>query len=99
MMAFDVPPRGTAPATTRGQPGHKHPAAVYAYVATGEVISRLGDGPERRYRTGEAWSEKPNEAHYIVNASSTEPARVVVTFIAPKTAKSLSEPLDAMKMR
>jgi hypothetical protein len=93
MMVFDTPVNPKQPATTVGQPGHKHPGSTYAYVVSGEVVSRLGDGPEKHFKAGQGWSETPGQAHYIVNASGTEPARVVVLFITPKSATSLSEPL------
>ena len=38
-------------------------------------------------------ANRPNQPHYIVNASSTEPARLVVVMITPKSATALSEPL------
>ena len=93
MMVFDTPPNPKQPATTAGQAGHKHPGSTYAYVVRGEVVSRLGDGAEKHFKAGEGWSETPGQAHYIVNASATEPARVVVVFITPKSATQLSEPL------
>lgn len=93
MMVYDLPPAGTGPVTTAGQGGHRHPAAVYAYVARGSVVSRLGDAAEKTYKTGEAWSEKPGQAHYIVNASKTEAAQVVVLFVAPAATSQLTEPL------
>ena len=81
------------PATTKGQAGHRHPGSTYAYVVKGEVVSRLGDGPDKHYKAGEAWSATPGQAHYIVNASATEPARLVVVMVTPKAATALSEPL------
>ncbi len=93
MVAFDVAPNPKQPATTSGTPGHRHPGSTYAYVVKGEVVSRLGDGADKHFKAGEAWSETPGQAHYIVNASATEPARVVVVFVTPKAAQQLSEPL------
>jgi quercetin dioxygenase-like cupin family protein len=93
VMVFDTPPATAPNPTTKGLAGHKHPGSTYAYVISGEVISRLGDGPEKHFKAGEAWSETPGQAHYIVNASTTTPARVVVTFVVPKSATQISEPL------
>jgi quercetin dioxygenase-like cupin family protein len=93
MITVDLPPNPRQPATTAGTAGHRHPGSTYAYVVRGEVVNRLGDQPERRFKTGEAWSETPNQPHFIVNASATEPARLVVVMITPKSATSLSEPL------
>jgi quercetin dioxygenase-like cupin family protein len=93
MLTVDLPPNAKQPATTGGTLGHRHPGSTYAYVVKGEVVNRLGDQAERRYKAGEGWSETPNQAHYIVNASATEPARLVVVMVTPKTATSLTEPL------
>jgi len=93
LLTVDLPPNAAQPATTKGQAGHKHPGSTYAYVVKGEVVSRLGDGADKHYKTGEAWSETPGQAHYIVNASATEPARLVVVMVTPKAATALSEPL------
>ena len=93
MLTVDLPPNPKQPPTTVGAPGHRHPGSTYAYVVKGEVVNRLGDQPERRYKAGEAWSETPNQAHYIVNASASEPARLVVVMVTPKAAAALTEPL------
>ena len=93
MLTVDLPPNAKQPATTMGTAGHRHPGSTYAYVVKGEVVNRLGDQTERRYKAGEGWSETPNQAHYIVNASATEPARLVVVMVTPKTATALTEPL------
>ena len=93
MLTVDLPPNAKQPATTAGTPGHRHPGSTYAYVVKGEVVSRLGDGADKHYKAGEAWSETPGQAHYIVNASASEPARLVVVMVTPKAATALSEPL------
>ena len=92
MLTVDLPPNAKQPATTAGTLGHRHPGSTYAYVVKGEVVNRLGDQPEKRFKAGESWSETPNQAHYIVNASATEPARIVVVMVTPK-AVPLTEPL------
>jgi quercetin dioxygenase-like cupin family protein len=86
MVKYVLPPAGEKPTVTTGQPGHSHPGATYAYVIKGAVNSRLGAGPEIRYEAGATWSEKPGEAHYIANASKTEPAQVLVVFVLPRGA-------------
>ena len=93
MVAFDVAPNPKQPATTSGTPGHKHPGSTYAYVVKGEVVNRLGDQAEKRFKAGEAWSETPNQPHFIVNASASEPARLLVVMVTPKAATALTEPL------
>lgn len=93
MLTVDLPPNARQPATTMDAPGHRHPGSTYAYVVKGEVVNRLADQPEKRFKAGEGWSETPNQAHYIVNASATEPARLVVVMVTPKAATTLTEPL------
>lgn len=93
LLVVNIPPAGDGPLTTAGQAGHRHPASTYAYVSKGAVVSRLGDGPERRFATGEAWSETPLQPHYIVNASRTEPAQLVVVQISKTGTTKLTEPL------
>jgi hypothetical protein len=93
MQIINVAPAGDGALTTAGQRGHRHPASTYAYVAKGAVISRLGDGPEKRFETGQAWSETPLQPHYLVNASRTEPAQLVVVQIAKAGTTAMTEPM------
>src|SRR4051812_15580072 len=93
MLVVNLPPAGEGPLTTKGQAGHRHPASTYAYVTKGAVINRLGDEAEKRFETGQAWSETPNQPHYIVNASRTEPAQLVVVQIYKAGTTKLTEPL------
>jgi hypothetical protein len=93
MVIINIPPAGDGPLTTAGQRGHRHPASTYAYVSKGAVINRLGDGPEKRIETGQAWSETPLQPHYIVNASRTEPAQLVVVQIAKAGTAAMTEPM------
>lgn len=93
MQIINIAPAGDGPRTTLGQRGHKHPASTYAYVAKGAVINRLGDEPEKRFETGQAWSETPGQPHYIVNASRTEAAQLVVVQIVKSGTKVLTEQL------
>jgi quercetin dioxygenase-like cupin family protein len=97
MIIVNVPPAGNGPLTTQGQAGHRHPASTYAYVSKGAVISRLGDGAEKRFETGQGWSETPNQPHFLVNASRTEPAQLVVVQIAKSGTTTLTEPLPAIR--
>lgn len=93
MLTVDLAPNARQPATTAGAPGHRHPGSTYAYVVKGEVVNRLGDQAEKRFKAGEGWSEIPDQAHYIVNASATEPARIVVVMVTRKADTTLTEPL------
>lgn len=67
---------------------HTHgDAFVYAYVLKGSVRSQLDDEPAKVYRTGEVWFENPGARHRLTeNVSSTEPASLLVVFVAPTGA-------------
>lgn len=67
-----------------GSPSHRHPtsAFIYARVLEGAIRSKVNDGPERTYRTGESWTEKPGDHHQVSrNASTTEPAKLLAIFV------------------
>jgi quercetin dioxygenase-like cupin family protein len=65
-------------------PSHTHAksALIYATVIEGEVRSKVNDGPERTYRTGENWTELPGDHHRVsANASETKPAKILAVFV------------------
>lgn len=71
---------------------HRHPGITIAYVLEGEVRSKVGDDPERTYKTGEMWIETPNQLHAVSgNASQTQPARLLAILLAEK-GKPLTTP-------
>ena len=71
---------------------HRHPGITIAYVLEGEVRSKVGDDPERTYKTGEMWIETPNQLHAVsANASKTSPARILAILLAEK-GKPLTTP-------
>jgi quercetin dioxygenase-like cupin family protein len=64
-------------------PSHTHAksALIYATVIEGEVRSKVNDGPETLYRSGENWTEVPGDHHVVsANASATNPAKVLAVF-------------------
>ena len=64
-------------------PAHRHPGSVTAYVLKGTIRSQLGGGPAIAYKTGETWFEPPGTLHqFAENASATEPAALLATFVA-----------------
>jgi len=64
---------------------HRHPGITIAYVLEGEVRSKIGDGPEKTYATGEMFLETPGELHAVSgNASATRPARLLALLLAEK---------------
>ncbi|MGE0665983.1 MAG: cupin domain-containing protein [Sphingomonadales bacterium] len=63
---------------------HRHPpsAFIYATVLEGAIRSQVNDDPERVYRAGESWAEKPGDHHRVsANASDTEPAKLLAVFV------------------
>ena len=73
------------PAT--GSPPHRHVNGVMAFVVSGTIVSKVGDGAEQTFHAGDAWWEPPGAIHRISrNASSTEPATLLAIYVAPKGA-------------
>ncbi|MGH6966662.1 MAG: cupin domain-containing protein [Phenylobacterium sp.] len=73
-----------APGQKSGPHHHAGSAFLYARVLAGQVRSEVeGQGPAKVYGVGEGWTEGPN-AHHVVseNASATEPASILVVFVA-----------------
>lgn len=67
-----------------GSPSHRHPtsAFIYARVLEGAIRSKVNDEPERTYRAGQAWTEKPGDHHQVShNASEAEPAKLLAIFV------------------
>ena len=64
----------TFPPAARAVPHRHGDAFVYAYVLEGTVRSQLEGQPVRVFHQGESWSE--------ANTSSTEPAKLLVVFVA-----------------
>ena len=66
-------------------PSHRHPGITMAYVLEGEIRSKVGDEPERVYKTGEMFFETPGQLHAVSgNASTTRPARLLALLLAEK---------------
>ena len=71
---------------------HRHPGLTFAYVLEGEIVSKVGEEPEKTYATGEMWMETPGQLHAVSrNASSTKPARLLAILLAEK-GKQLTSP-------
>jgi quercetin dioxygenase-like cupin family protein len=84
-----VPGRQFAVVRIRYGPGeaaapHHHTAPLVAYVVSGALRSKVGDGTERVYHAGESFYEAPNAVHHVsANASVTEPVTFIAVFVAP----------------
>ena len=64
---------------------HRHPGITIACVLEGEVVSKIGDGPEKTYKVNEMFLETPGELHAVSrNASTTQPARLLAILMAEK---------------
>ena len=64
---------------------HRHPGITIACVLEGEVVSKIGDGPEKTYKVGEMFLETPGQLHAVSrNASETKPARLLAILMAEK---------------
>jgi len=73
----------TFPPAARAVPHRHGDAFVYAYVLEGAVSSQLEGEPAHVYHRGENWSEQPGAHHLATeNASTTEPAKLLVVFVA-----------------
>ena len=77
MTTLDIPPGG-------GSMPHRHPTTHnFGYVLEGSYRIKLDDGPERVLSRGDSFYEAPNQLHAVSrNASTTEPAKVLVVGIA-----------------
>jgi quercetin dioxygenase-like cupin family protein len=76
-------------------PSHTHAksAFIYATVLEGQVRSKVNDGPERTYRTGENWTELPGDHHRVsANASKTKPAKILAVFVVDDQDTALTTP-------
>lgn len=74
-------------------PSHTHPASafIYATVLQGAIRSKVNDGPETVYRTGESFAEMPGDHHGVsANASDTEPARLLAVFVVDTDEHNLT---------
>lgn len=74
-----------APGEKSGPHHHAGSAFLYARVLSGQIRSQVEgqDAAAKVYGVGEGWTEGPN-AHHLVseNASATEPASLLVVFVA-----------------
>jgi quercetin dioxygenase-like cupin family protein len=66
---------------------HYHDADVFAFVLSGKILSASDGGEAKVYNVGEGRFERRGQHHEISkNASATEPASMLVVFIANEGA-------------
>lgn len=74
-------------------PRHRHPGSVSAFVLQGTLRSQLEGSPAGTYTEGQTWFEPPGAIHlFAENASTTEPAALLATFIADDDCGALTIP-------
>ena len=89
-LVVDYPPGGASVPHN-----HADSAFIFAYVLSGEIESKVNDGPTRIYRAGESWHEPPAARHLVSrNASRTKPAKLLAVFVADTGEKALTTPVD-----
>jgi quercetin dioxygenase-like cupin family protein len=67
---------------------HYHDADVFAFVLSGRILSGEEGGEVKIYSAGEGRFERRGQHHVVSrNASNTEPASMLVVFIANDNAK------------
>ena len=81
-VIVDYPPGGKSPR-------HRHVGDVFAFVISGAIRSEnSATGAVRVYHRGETFFEPAGSVHLISeNASTSEPARFLATFVSDKGAK------------
>ncbi|MGK9167366.1 cupin domain-containing protein [Inquilinus limosus] len=89
-LVVDYAPGGASPSHI-----HAKSAFIYGHVLSGEIESRVNDGPSRVYRAGESFYEPPGSSHPVSrNASATRPARLLAVFIVDTDDKVLTTPVN-----
>ncbi len=76
-------------------PAHTHAksAFIYATVIEGEIRSKVNDGEEKVFKTGENWIEVPGDHHLVsANASKTKPAKILAVFVVDTKETELTTP-------
>jgi quercetin dioxygenase-like cupin family protein len=74
---------------------HRHPSSafIYATVVEGAIASRVNDGAETVYRSGQNFSENPGDRHAVSrNASATKPAKLLAVFVVDSNERVLVLP-------
>ncbi|WP_198082989.1 cupin domain-containing protein [Variovorax sp. E3] len=78
MINVDYPPGAVDPV-------HRHDAHAFVYVLEGSIVMGVKGGKEVTLTKGQTFYEGPNDIHTVGrNASSTQPAKFIVTLIKDK---------------
>lgn len=66
---------------------HRHNAHTVVYVLEGSVVMQVAGGERMTLGPGEIFYEMPHDIHSVsMNASETEPAKILVYFLKEKNA-------------
>jgi quercetin dioxygenase-like cupin family protein len=72
---------------------HRHNAHTIVYVLEGTVIMQVAGGEKKTLTAGQVFYETPDDIHSVsMNASETEPARILAFFLKEKGAP-VTEPV------
>ncbi len=68
-------------------PAHRHNAHTFVYVLEGSVVMQVEGGDRVTLEPGQTFYETPDDTHVVsMNASVTEPARILVFFVKQQGA-------------
>lgn len=88
VVRVDYGPGGSSASHT-----HAKSAFIHVRILQGSVRSAVNDEPARVYRAGESFQERPGDRHRVSeNASRTEPASLLATFIVDTADAELTTP-------
>ena len=62
---------------------HSHPGYLTATVVSGQVVRYGSDCSSQTFNAGQSFYETGAKAFIVKNVSTTDPAVVLVTFVAP----------------
>ena len=83
MIVVEYPPGNTDPI-------HRHDAHGFIYVLEGSVVMQVKGGKQVTLSSGQTFYEGPNDVHVVGrNASSTQPAKLLVFLVKDKGAPIL----------
>ncbi|MEY9324621.1 cupin domain-containing protein [Sinorhizobium fredii] len=89
-VIVDYPPGGAS-----APHSHAESSFIFAHVLSGEIESKVNDGPTQTYRAGETWYEPPASKHLVSrNASKTRPAKLLAVFVLDSDEKALTTPIE-----
>jgi quercetin dioxygenase-like cupin family protein len=83
MMVVEYPPGNSDPI-------HRHNASGFIYVLEGSVVMQVKGGKQVTLTPGQTFYEGPDDVHVVGrNASSTQPAKLLVFMVKDKGAPVL----------